>query len=171
MNAPRDWTFLCLSCGAVVALSRLFSLCSWVSGHLDLDLGIWVSGYLGIWVSGYLGIWVSGYLGIWVSGYLGIWVSGYLGIWVSGYLGIWVSGYLGIWVSGYLGTQYPVPKIFLIIPIFILYEYAIHLEMKDALVDCHEFYRFPVPPLCSTSRPYFRTRVFRGFRDFWGLKN
>ena len=26
MNAPRDWTLLCLSCGAVVALSRLFSL-------------------------------------------------------------------------------------------------------------------------------------------------
>ena len=48
-----------------------------VPGYLDLDLGIWVSGYLGIWVSGYLGIWVSGYLGIWVSGYLGIWVSGY----------------------------------------------------------------------------------------------
>ena len=53
---------------------------------------------------------------------------------------------------------------------FILYEYAIRLEMKDALVDCHEFYRFPLPPLCSTSPPYFRTRVFRGFRDFWGLK-
>ena len=105
MNAPRDWTLLCLSCGAVVALSRLFS-CSWVPGPGPLVsgyLGTWVSGYLGIWVSGYLGIWVSGYLGIWVSGYLGIWVSGYLGIWVSGYLGIWVSGYLGIWVSGYLG--------------------------------------------------------------------
>ena len=87
MNAPRDWTLLCLSCGAVVALSRLFS-CSWVP--------VPGPGYLGIWVSGYLGIWVSGYLGIWVSGYLGIWVSGYLGIWVSGYLGIWVSGYLGI---------------------------------------------------------------------------
>ena len=53
---------------------------------------------------------------------------------------------------------------------FFLYEYAIRLEMKDALVDCHEFYRFPLPPLCSTSPPYFRTRVFRGFRDFWGLK-
>ena len=53
---------------------------------------------------------------------------------------------------------------------FILYEYAIRLEMKDALVGGHEFYRFPLPPLCSTSPPYFRTRVFRGFRDFWGLK-
>ena len=52
---------------------------------------------------------------------------------------------------------------------FFLYEYAIRLEMKDALVGGHEFYRFPLPPLCSTSPPYFRTRV-RGFRDFWGLK-
>ena len=37
MNAPRDWTLLRLSCGAVVALSRPFSLytsvpCAWVPG-------------------------------------------------------------------------------------------------------------------------------------------
>ena len=31
---------------------------------------------------------------------------------------------------------------------------------------CHEFYRFPLPFLCSTSPPYFRTRVFE---SFWGL--
>ena len=64
MNAPRDWTLLCLSCGAVVALSRLFSLytsvpCTWVPGYL----GTWVPGYLGTWVPGYLGTWVPGYLG------------------------------------------------------------------------------------------------------------
>ena len=72
MNAPRDWTLLCLSCGAVVALSRLFS-CSWVPGYL----GTWVPGYLGTWVPGYLGTWVPGYLGTWVPGYLGTWVPGY----------------------------------------------------------------------------------------------
>ena len=35
MNAPRDWTLLCLSCGAVVALSQLFSLYpgAWVPRH------------------------------------------------------------------------------------------------------------------------------------------
>ena len=69
MNAPRDWTLLCLSCGAVVALSRLFSLytsvpCTWVPGYL----GTWVPGYLGTWVPGYLGTWVPGYLGTWVPG-------------------------------------------------------------------------------------------------------
>ena len=46
MNAPRDWTLLCLSCGAVVALSRLFSLYTvcrvpgyLVSGRLGTYLG------------------------------------------------------------------------------------------------------------------------------------
>ena len=105
MNAPRDWTLLCLSCGAVVALSRLFS-CSWVPGYL----GTWVPGYLGTWVPGYLGTWAPGcawdlaVLGTWVPGYLGTWVPGYLGTWVPGYLGTWVPGYLGTWVPGYLGT-------------------------------------------------------------------
>ena len=76
MNAPRDWTLLCLSCGAVVALSRLFSLYTVYR----------VPGYLGTWVPGYLGTWVPGYLGTWVPGYLGTWVPGYLGTWVPGYL-------------------------------------------------------------------------------------
>ena len=90
MNAPRDWTLLCLSCGAVVALSRLFSLYTSVPCT-------WVPGYLGTWVPGYLGTWVPGYLGTWVPGYLGTWVPGYLGTWVPGYLGTWylVPGYLG----------------------------------------------------------------------------
>ena len=44
LNAPRDWTLLCLSCGAVVALSRLFS-CSWVPGPGPGYLGTWVPGY------------------------------------------------------------------------------------------------------------------------------
>ena len=83
MNAPRDWTLLCLSCGAVVALSRLFPVPGYL--FLDLDLGTWVPGYLGTWVPGYLGTWVPGYLGTWVPGYLGTWVSGYLGTWVPGY--------------------------------------------------------------------------------------
>ena len=74
MNAPRDWTLLCLSCGAVVALSRLFSLYTVYR----------VPGYLGTWVPGYLGTWVPGYLGTWVPGYLGTWVPGYLGTWVPG---------------------------------------------------------------------------------------
>ena len=69
MNAPRDWTLLCLSCGAVVALSRLFSLYTVYR----------VPGYLGTWVPGYLGTWVPGYLGTWVPGYLGTWVPGHLG--------------------------------------------------------------------------------------------
>ena len=54
MNAPRDWTLLCLSSGlsghfsvtgglAVVSLSRLFSLYTSVPGYL----GIWVLGCLG----------------------------------------------------------------------------------------------------------------------------
>ena len=77
MNAPRDWTLLCLSCGAVVALSRLFS-CSWVPvpGPGPGYLGTWVPGYLGTWVPGYLGTWVPGYLGTWVPGYLGTWAPG-----------------------------------------------------------------------------------------------
>ena len=55
MNAPRDWTLLCLSCGAVVALSQLFSLytsvpCTWVPGYL----GTWVPGYLGTWENTYV---------------------------------------------------------------------------------------------------------------------
>ena len=58
MNAPRDWTLLCLSCGAVVALSRLFSLYTVYR----------VPGYLGTWVPGYLGTWVPGYLGTWAPG-------------------------------------------------------------------------------------------------------
>ena len=73
MNAPRDWTLLCLSCGAVVALSRLFS-CSWVPvpGPGPGYLGTWVPGYLGTWVPGYLGTWVPGYLGTWAPGHLGV---------------------------------------------------------------------------------------------------
>ena len=65
MNAPRDWTLLCLSCGAVVALSRLFS-CSWVPvpGPGPGYLGTWVPGYLGTWVPGYLGTWAPGHLGV-----------------------------------------------------------------------------------------------------------
>ena len=89
MNAPRDWTLLCLSCGAVVALSRLFS-CSWVPVPGPGP------GYLGTWVPGYLGTWVPGYLGTWVPGYLGTWVPGYLGTWVPGHLGTWAPGHLGV---------------------------------------------------------------------------
>ena len=61
MNAPRDWTLLCLSCGAVVALSRLFS-CSWVPvpGPGPGYLGTWVPVYLGTCVPGYLGTWAPG---------------------------------------------------------------------------------------------------------------
>ena len=48
MNAPRDWTLSCLSCGAVVAFSRLFSLytsvpCTGVPGpKIHQYPGAWV---------------------------------------------------------------------------------------------------------------------------------
>ena len=48
MNAPRDWTLLCLSCGAVVALHDFFLVPGYL--FLDLDLGTWVPGHLGAWV-------------------------------------------------------------------------------------------------------------------------
>ena len=52
---------------------------------------------------------------------------------------------------------------------FFSYEYAIRLETKDKFFGCHEFYCFPFP-LCSTSPPYFRTRVFRGFSGLLGFE-
>ena len=147
MNAPRDWTLLCLSCGAVVALSRLFSLytsvpCTWVPGYL----GTWVPGYLGTWVPGYLGTWVPGYLGTWVPGYLGTWVPGYLGTWVPGYLGTWVPGYLGTWVPGKTRT---------------------FLFAKTRTLFCDNTYTFCVRVIANRKKKYTCYRNLHGCCQIW----
>ena len=51
----------------------------------------------------------------------------------------------------------------------ILYEYAMHLELKDALVGRHESYRLPLPPFCAPPLPLTSGRGFSGvFGTFGG---
>ena len=53
---------------------------------------------------------------------------------------------------------------------FFLYEYAIRLEMKDALVDCHEFYRFPPSPLVLHLSTVLQDAGFSGFSGLLGFE-
>ena len=53
---------------------------------------------------------------------------------------------------------------------FHLYEYAIRLEMKDALVGGHEFYRFPLPPLVLHLSTVLQDAGFSGFSGLLGFR-
>ena len=55
-------------------------------------------------------------------------------------------------------------------PSFILYEYAIRLEMKDAFFGCHESYRFPFPPFVLHLSPVLQDAGFSGFSGLLGFE-
>ena len=53
---------------------------------------------------------------------------------------------------------------------FILYEYSIRLEMKDAFFGYHESYRFPFPPFVLHLSPVLQDAGFRGISGLLGFE-
>ena len=41
-------------------------ICMDVDGHRNMDMDIWIYGYVDIWIYGYMDIWTYGYMDIWI---------------------------------------------------------------------------------------------------------